>query len=129
MTLTKSELEIMGVIWAAGRPLSRSEIIALSVNPSWKQSSIHILLNGLLKKGAIVESGYVKRGKSLSRLFAAKISGEDYYASTVFATGNQNELPMLFSALIRSEELTPELIAELEAMLAQRKKELQEQHV
>ena len=32
MELTKSELEIMNVLWEAGRPLTRGEILELSSN-------------------------------------------------------------------------------------------------
>ena len=64
MELTKSELEVMNVLWKAARPLSRNDIITMSVDKSWKSSSIHILLNGLLKKGAIKEAGFVKSGKT-----------------------------------------------------------------
>ena len=57
MELTKSELEVMNVLWQANRPLSRSEILTLSTSKTWKDSSIHILLNGLLNKNAIKEAG------------------------------------------------------------------------
>ena len=43
MELTKSELEIMNVLWDAGRPLTRGEILELSVDKKWKDNSIHIL--------------------------------------------------------------------------------------
>lgn len=57
MELTRSELEIMNVIWTAGRPLTRGEILEQSVDKSWKNNSVHILLNRLLAKGAIAEGG------------------------------------------------------------------------
>ena len=38
MELTKSELEIMNVIWEAGRPLTRGEILELSVDKNWKDN-------------------------------------------------------------------------------------------
>ena len=40
MELTKSELEVMNVLWQANRPLSRSEILTLSTSKTWKDSSI-----------------------------------------------------------------------------------------
>lgn len=60
MELTRSELEIMDVLWESETPLSRSDLIAHSEGKSWKNSSVHILLNGLLQKGAIQEAGLVK---------------------------------------------------------------------
>ena len=63
MKLTKSELEIMNVLWKAERPLSRADILNLSEDKTWKENSIHILLNGMLKKGAIREDGFARSGK------------------------------------------------------------------
>lgn len=123
--LTKSELEIMNVLWTVDRPLSRSEIINLSVSKTWKDSSVHILLNGLLNKGAIKEAGFVRSGKTWGRLYAADISCEEYYAKNVFAPSSREIQPMLFSALIKSSEASPELIAELEALLEKWKQELE----
>ncbi len=125
MELTKSELEVMNVIWGAGRALSRSEIISLSEYKTWKDSSIHILLNGLLSKGAIKEAGFVRSGKVWGRLYAANISCEDYYARTVFAGSSKEVLPLLFSALINRDEVSPELIDTLEEMLEKRRQELE----
>ena len=56
MVLTRSELEIMDVLWAANTPLSRSDLLERSQEKSWKDSSVHILLNGLLQKDAIREA-------------------------------------------------------------------------
>ena len=117
MELTKSELEVMNVLWQANRPLSRSEILTLSTSKTWKDSSIHILLNGLLNKNAIKEAGYVRSGKTFGRLYAANISCQEYYAKNVFAGSSKEVLPMLFSALIQSDGISPELIDELEDML------------
>ena len=91
MELTKSELEVMNVLWQANRPLSRSEILTLSTSKTWKDSSIHILLNGLLNKNAIKEAGYVRSGKTFGRLYAANISCQEYYAKNVFA-GSSKEV-------------------------------------
>ena len=125
MELTKSELEVMNVLWQANRPLSRSEILTLSTSKTWKDSSIHILLNGLLNKNAIEEAGYVRSGKTFGRLYAANISCQEYYAKNVFAGSSKEVLPMLFSALIQSDGISPELINDLEDMLEKRKRELE----
>lgn len=125
MELTKSELEVMNVLWQANRPLSRSEILTLSTSKTWKDSSIHILLNGLLNKNAIKEAGYVRSGKTFGRLYAANISCQEYYAKNVFAGSSKEVLPMLFSALIQSDGISPELINELKDMLEKCKRELE----
>ncbi len=78
MRLTKSELEIMEVLWAADEPLCRADIIARSQDKTWKDSSVHILLNSMLKKEAIQEAGFVRRGKGYGRVFTPAISEEAY---------------------------------------------------
>lgn len=124
MELTKSELEIMNVIWKENKPLTRGEILKCSGDKTWKDSSIHILLNGLMKKNAIVEAGFAKSGKTYGRVYAANISGEEYYCSKILAYCGKDGLPGIFSALIRSDGITLELIDQLEKMLEDRKKEL-----
>ena len=124
MKLTKSEMEIMNVLWKADRPLTRSEILEYSTDKTWKDNSIHILLNGMLKKEAIREAGFTRSAKVWGRLYGANVSIEEYYAENLFAQASRKEFPLLFSAMINSEEVTPELIDELEEMLQKRRKEL-----
>lgn len=123
MELTKSELEIMNVIWAAGRPLTRGEILDLSVEKNWKDNSIHILLNRLLAKGALKEGGFARSGKSYGRLYEAMLTGEEYYAGNVF-NGGPERLDMLFDAMLKSPEITPALLESFEKKIAAKKAEL-----
>ena len=122
MELTKSELEIMNVIWSAGRPLTRGEILEYSVEKNWKDNSIHILLNRLLAKGAITEGGFARSGKSYGRLYEAAISGVEYYAQNIFC-GGAERIEMLFDAMLRSEDMTPALLDRLAEKLAEKKAE------
>jgi len=123
MELTKSELEIMNVIWDAGRPLTRGEILDFSVDKNWKDNSIHILLNRLLAKGAVVEAGFARSGKSYGRLYQTAISAVDYYARTLFSV-EPERLAMLFDALLKSDNVTEELLAEFSDKLAAKREEL-----
>ena len=77
MVLTRSELEIMDVLWAAECPLSRADLLERSQEKNWKDSSIHILLNGLLQKEAIREAGFVKRSKTYGRTFLPTMTREE----------------------------------------------------
>ena len=79
MELTRSEMEIMDVLWASDAPLSRADLLAHSEEKTWKDSSVHILLNGLLQKGAIQEAGLVKRSKTYGRVFSPTLSREEYF--------------------------------------------------
>lgn len=98
MYLTRNELEIMDVMWEAGKPLSRGELMTRAVDKSWKSSSIHILLNSMLSKGAIFEAGFAKCGKTCGRTYAPTVTVEEYYISTLDSTGYRPGTVKLFEA-------------------------------
>lgn len=78
--LTKSELEVMQVLWQSDEELSSSEIIAKSAEAGahWQKSYIHLLINSLLDKGMIEIVGFIKNAKNYSRTFKAKLSKAEY---------------------------------------------------
>ena len=118
MELTRSEMQIMDVLWESDCPLSRSDLLEKSEEKSWKDSSVHILLNGLLRKGAIREAGLVKRSKTFGRTFAPTLTREEYFAETIFCHRYKPELRGLFEALLRREDITSEDLDALESMIA-----------
>lgn len=117
MELTKSELEIMDVLWESSRPLSRADLLAESEEKTWKDSSVHILLNGLLEKGAIREAGLVKRSKTYGRIFSPTLTREEYYASNVFGHRHKPNAVGLFEALLCREEVTEEDLEDIAQIL------------
>ena len=108
MYLTKNELEIMDVLWEQKRPLSRGELLSLPENKTWMDSSIHILLNSLLRKGAIREAGYAKCGKTSGRVYEAALSCAEYYITTLSSTKVQPTLPQLLKAYLAAVPLEDE---------------------
>lgn len=120
MELTKSEMEIMDVLWESDKPLSRADLLASSEEKTWKDSSVHILLNGLLQKGAIQEAGLVKRSKTYGRVFSPTITREEYFATTIFSHRHKPEIVGLFRALLRREDITQEELAEIAALVKQK---------
>lgn len=88
-------------------------------------STIHILLNGLLKKGAIREAGFIKRTKTYGRLYAVNLSRAEYYSDILFRGKDAQSIPAYFSMLLQSDELTTDVVDELEKLLAERRKELE----
>ena len=121
MELTRSEMEIMDVLWESDKALSRADLLARSEEKTWKDSSVHILLNGLLQKGAIKEAGLVKRSKTYGRIFAPTLTREEYFASTIFSHRHKPEIVGLFEALLRRDDITQEQLAQIEALVAQKK--------
>ena len=121
MELTRSEMEIMDVLWGAGVPLSRADLLARSEEKSWKDSSVHILLNGLLQKGAIREAGFVNRSKTYGRTFLPTLTREEYFATTIFCHRYKPQIVGLFAALLQREDITGEDLVQIEKLVAQRK--------
>lgn len=119
MELTRSEMEIMDVLWEAGEPLSRSDLLERSQEKSWKDSSIHILLNGMLQKNMIREAGFVKRGKTYGRTFLPTMTREEYFAATAYCHRYKPQIVGLIAALLKQVEVTPEEMAQIRALLEQ----------
>ena len=120
MELTRSEMEIMDVLWANDVPLSRADLLAHSEEKSWKDSSVHILLNGLLQKGAIQEAGLVKRSKTYGRVFAPTLTREEYFAKTIFCHRHKPEIVGLFAALLAREDITPQQLQQIRQLIDQK---------
>lgn len=118
MVLTRSELEIMDVLWAAEAPLSRSDLLERSAEKNWKDSSVHILLNGLLQKQAIREAGFVKRSKTYGRTFLPTMTREEYFANMIFSFRHKPDMVGLVEALLKREEMTPEVLDAIRKLVA-----------
>lgn len=124
MELTKSEMEIMDVLWASEVPLSRSDLLDHSEEKSWKDSSVHILLNGLLNKGAIREAGMVKRSKTYGRTFSPTLSREEYFATTIFSHRHKPEITGLFAALLERQDISADQLQIIAELVAKKKSQM-----
>ena len=117
MELTRSEMEIMDVLWEAGVPLSRSDLLERSAEKSWKDSSVHILLNGMLQKSVIREAGFVKRSKTYGRTFVPTMTREEYFAATIFSHRHKPQIVELIAALLKREDITDEEMESIKALV------------
>ena len=117
MELTRSEMEIMDVLWESGVPMSRADLLAHSEEKTWKDSSVHILLNGLLQKGAIQEAGLVKRSKTYGRVFTPTLTREEYFANTIFCHRHQPKIVELIGQLLCREDITPSDMARIKELV------------
>ncbi|MBQ8909580.1 MAG: BlaI/MecI/CopY family transcriptional regulator [Oscillospiraceae bacterium] len=124
MELTKSEMQIMDVLWASDIPLSRSDLLERSEEKTWKDSSVHILLNGLLAKGAIQEAGFVKRSKTYGRTFVPSLTREEYFAPTIFSHTHKPQCVGLVEALLRRDDITAEDMEQVEKLVKDKKENL-----
>ena len=125
MQLTKNELQIMQVLWREGKPLLRSEILAACVDRTWKDGSIHILLNSLIAQGAIKEAGYGRSGKSIGRMYAARISAAEYFIETDIAPLGVAYIPALVKAMIDQKGITKEILEQTKEIVTERSRDFE----
>lgn len=123
MELTKSELSILEILINEQEPLAKTDILSKAPEiKSWKDGSIHILLNGLLNKGAICEAGYVRTGKGYGRTFAPTKDGEAYFSNLLVDLTRKTKFSEVLSRLVESNALTEEELTELEQIINSRKR-------
>lgn len=129
ITLTPNELEIMELMLRENRPLSRTDIIELSPDRSWKASSIHILLNKMLDKDAIKVDGFVRTGKNYGRTYSPALSNVDYLLMTIkgsslYQNSRKEATIAVISSLINDKDITAQDIREIEAVIEAKKSKL-----
>ncbi|MCO7108941.1 BlaI/MecI/CopY family transcriptional regulator [Gemmiger formicilis] len=87
--LTKSEDQVMNILWNAKEPMTQLQILQQAGSPDtrcFKDRSIFAILNGLLSKELVQEVGFVHSGKTFSRTFAPTKSRAEWYANELFHT-------------------------------------------
>lgn len=120
MELTRSEMEIMDVLWESGKPVSRADLLSRSEDKSWKDSSVHILLNGLLNKGAIREAGLIKRSKTYGRVFIPTMTREEYFAQTIYSHRYKPQVVRLVQALLEQQNFSREELEQISKIIQSR---------
>jgi len=104
--LTNSEKQIMEVLWKSDVPLSSHDIILSSSDKTWKNSSVHLLLNSLLDKELIEVAGFEKRAKNYARVFKPTLSYVDYILTVLTKNSDKEKRAELLSKLIKQENDT-----------------------
>lgn len=123
--LTKSEEQIVELLWNFEEPLTSSEIIRNSVDKTWKDSYVHLLINSLMEKGMIEVAGFKKATKNYARTFKPTMSREEYLVLSLTKSKNYDkaQMPRFFKAFIgETDDL--ELLNELEEVIRNRKAQL-----
>ena len=83
MKLTKKELEIMAVLWNRKFPMTATEIIEASINRTWKENSIYIIMKILIKKGAVILKCHKPTISNTARAYEPIITSEEYAAQSI----------------------------------------------
>ena len=124
--LSNNEKQILETLWRENKSLTRSEIIDLTYDKTWKESSIHVLLNQLLTKKAIQTDNIVRTGKSYGRTYKPTITKEEYELMQLKKTfkdvnPSKSSIGNFFSALIESENIGNDVLEELESLIKKHK--------
>ena len=111
ITVSDAELEILEILWSAGRALNANEIRdALNQSRKWERTTVLTFINRLLKKGVIAQE------KREVYYYSPCIEREEYVEEETknflkkFFGGSSTKLA---AALVNSEALTKEDINEL----------------
>lgn len=128
--LTKSEMEIMELLWKENHEMTGAEIIECSADKSWKPNSIHILLRSMLEKKVIKIVGFALNTKKYARTFTYNISPMEYAAIQVKTTPYYEPaaIPRLFKYLL-ADITEPAILHDLEILLRRRKQQLAERNL
>ena len=122
--LTKSEFAVMEVLWDEGEELTSAEIIQKSKEREWKDSSIHLIINSLLRKKVVTVAGFKKTTKNYARTFVPVETREQFLVGQIIDDKTTTEDKKGIYSYIIGKESDPELINYIEKLLEERKKEL-----
>ena len=114
--MTKSEKQVMDLLWSVDQPLSCTEIVELSGDKTWKDSYVHSLIKSLMKKGIVKIESFELISRSYARKFAPKVTKEEYYLNEYLDESPENDMPALFAAF-SSRKVDADTIKKLEGIL------------
>lgn len=93
--MTKSEKQLMNLLWTSGRPLSCAEIVALSADKTWKDSYVHALIKSLLKKGIVKVDTFELVSRSYARKFSPAVNRCEYCLRCEFSEKELHDTKMM----------------------------------
>lgn len=116
--MTKSEKQIMDLLWSIDEPLSCTEIIQMSGEKTWKDSYVHSLIKSLMKKDMVEVVSFELVSRSYARKFVPKLSKESYCLREYLNENPANSFVKLFDAYLKDYSNADEL-AQIGGMIAQ----------
>lgn len=121
--LSPRQLEVMEILWKAGRGMTASEIKSES---SMAINTVQASLRSLVSKKYIEVGQIVYSGTVLSRSYVPVVTREEYLDFSCKRLSEFSSSSLVMASLIGSAYDT-DVLDEIEAMIAKRKKELEEE--
>ena len=127
--LSDKEEQMLETMWREGRPLTRSEIINLTENRRWNESSIHVFLNRLLDKKSIRVCDIVKTSTNYGRTYEPTFSAEEYDMARLKDNFEEvdpesSTISNFLSFIVKSKKIDKNNIKELEDIIKNYKDKL-----
>ena len=116
--LTKSEKQIMDLLWSVDDPLSCTEIVEMSGEKTWKDSYVHSLIKSLMKKEMVEIAAFELISRSYARKFKPKLTKEQYFLREYLSENEENSFPKLFAAYADGTDDAEEM-KQIEAIIKQ----------
>ena len=111
-TLTKSEMQVMNILWDLGRGACVNDILAKYPDPKPAYTTIATFLKILTQKGFVEH----KKGSGKLLIYSPLITREKYRRQVMEEVKDDffgNSFKSMFSFFVREEHLTAEEIQEL----------------
>lgn len=127
--LTKSEKQIMELLWNSDQSLTCVEIVEKSEDKTWKDSYIHIMIRSLLQKEMIKVDGVELVCKNYARKFAPAMTKDEYIVKTLMNehVWTNDKMPPLFAAFVKNEA-SYAVLDEFCKIIEERKHQLSEEN-
>lgn len=123
LSLTKREMDVMTVLWESDTPLVASEIT--KIEESLNINTVQAVIRKLLDKKYIEVADIVYSGTVLTRSYRPTLSKKDLTVQRFIGQFQENDkvsIPNLVTTLLKHEKNEQEVIEELEILLEERKK-------
>lgn len=128
--LTNSELAMMQLLWEAGRPLNRAEIMEIALrnpdDPLFAKNSFHVIINNLMAYQFIAAFMNNGAGRKNARRFAPMITRNEYFAQQISTTEHYkaSDIPEIVAALFKYTKGADkdELLAKIESAVRRNSK-------
>lgn len=129
LSLTKRELDVMTILWESSSPLVASEITKM--DESLNINTVQAVIRKLLDKKYIEVDDIVYSGTVLTRSYKPALSKKEMAVQRFLGQFQENDkvsIPNLVATLLKHEKNEQDVIQELELLLAERKKLLNEKN-
>lgn len=128
-SLTNREMDVMKILWASENPLVASDIT--KIDESLSSNTVQSVLRSLLKKKLIEVAEIVYSGTVLTRSYKPAVSNKDLLVNQFVDQFKKNEtiipIPNLVATLLKHEKNEKAVIEQLEELLKERRKLLDEE--